>query len=256
MQAELSQQPARTPKISKWRESDAAALSRLLKSASTPARCSPTQEQADVLYRTEAIKFNMLLTSGQNRDGEPGDEGLAVMLIPVDMHGDLVKLAGEVELDLFDMTLAADEQCLGRWRFTIDEVRSKWQSGLLSTGYLFQVDWQRPPAARELTLHARLTIPDGRKFDVTSQVKVEPPVLSSGPWRASQSAVSRGPSSPVAGKPAPQLVAPSSATVKTRRPNFAVAGGDSKTPNVRPAPSSSPTRTSDNWTDDTIPVVR
>ncbi len=39
-------------------------------------------EQADVFYRAEAIKFNMLLTSGQDRDGKPGDDALSVMLMP------------------------------------------------------------------------------------------------------------------------------------------------------------------------------
>src|SRR5258708_6598399 len=129
-------------------------------------------EQAEVLYRAEAIKFNMLLTSGQDRDKAPGDEGLSIMLMPVDAHGDLVKLAGEVEFELFDMTQSADQQRLGHWQFTIDEVREHWHRGFLSSGYMFQVDWQGRPASPELTLHARLSVPDGRRFDTTTQVKV------------------------------------------------------------------------------------
>src|SRR5262245_49188863 len=31
-------------------------------------------EQAEVLHKAEGIKFNMLLTSGINRDGRPGDD--------------------------------------------------------------------------------------------------------------------------------------------------------------------------------------
>ncbi len=131
-------------------------------------------EQADVFYRAEKIKFNMLMTSGQDRDGRPGDEGLSVLLTPVDSQGDLVKLAGEVELDLFDMTRPADQQHLGQWKFTLDEVRDRWHKGFLSAGYLFQVDWQSPPTAAELTLHARMSVADGRQFDATTQVKVTP----------------------------------------------------------------------------------
>src|SRR5258708_26539755 len=97
------------------------------------------------------------------------------MRIPIDAHGDLVNVAGEGELDLFDMTLETDKQRLGQWKFTIDEVRSKWQHGFIGSGYMFQGDWQKLPVPRELTLHARLSIPDGRKFAVTSPVKVEPP---------------------------------------------------------------------------------
>src|SRR5262245_19590600 len=60
-------------------------------------------EQAEVLYKAEGIRFNTMLTSGANRDGQPGDEGVSVLLQPVDAHGDLVKLVGAVELELFDL---------------------------------------------------------------------------------------------------------------------------------------------------------
>lgn len=270
-QEELTQQLERAREDLKVAESDRAVLRSQL---NKHHQVSLSQEQADVLYRAEAIKFNMLLTSGQNRDGEPGDEGLSVMLIPIDTHGDLVKLAGEVELDLFDMTLESNEQRLGQWKFPIDEVRSKWQSGFISSGYLFQVAWQKPPVARELTLHARLSIPDGRKFDVTSQVKVEPPISASRPVARTGKPPRRvGQSSPFAGEPAAREVAPVSATVKARRPNFTEAADPSTTsatPRITPSPSKAPshpspsdpsqsdpsTRTSDKWTDETIPTVR
>src|SRR5262245_3658148 len=113
-------------------------------------------DQADVLYRADAVKFNMLLTSGQERDGKPGDDALSVLLMPVDAHGDLVKLAGDIDLELFDMSLAPQQQRLGQWNFNIEEVREHWHKGLFSAGYLFQVDWQTVPASPELTLHARM----------------------------------------------------------------------------------------------------
>src|SRR5579872_1241463 len=115
-QEQLADELAQARNELKIARSDAAALRTQLAEHHQVA-LSP--EQADVLYRAEAIKFNMLLTSGQDRDKEPGDEGLSVLLTPVDAHGDLVKLAGEVVLELFDMTLAPDQQRLGEWKFTI-----------------------------------------------------------------------------------------------------------------------------------------
>jgi hypothetical protein len=257
-QEELAQQLARARDDLKVAHSDAAVLRSQLNKRH---QVSLTQEQADVLYRAEAIKFNMLLTSGQNRDGEAGDEGLSVMLIPVDVHGDLVKLAGEVELDLFDMTLESEQQRLGQWKFTIDEVRAHWHSGFISTGYLFQIDWQKLPRARELTLHARLGIPDGRNFDVTTQVKVEPPSSSRPVARTAAPPRREGPSTALPGKASVSDVAPAAATVNARRPDFAKTAGGSKPPppvRIHPARADdpAPTRTSDKWTDETIPTVR
>ena len=136
---------------------------------------SLTEEQAGVLYRAVGIKFSPLLTSGQDRDGRAGDEGLAVMLIPVDEHGDLVKLAGELELELFDMAQSGDSQRLGLWKFSTEEVREHWRHGIVGSGYQFQIDWQNAPVSSDLTLHARLSLPDGKKFNATTQVKVNPP---------------------------------------------------------------------------------
>jgi len=60
------------------------------------------------------------------------------MLQPVDAHGELVKLAGDVEIELFDMTQSAESQ---RWRLEVrlDEVREHWHKGLFSTGSSFRL---------------------------------------------------------------------------------------------------------------------
>jgi hypothetical protein len=222
-------------------------------------------DQADVFYRAEAIKFNMLLTSGQERDGQPGDDALSVFLTPVDSHGDLVKLAGDVELELIDMTLPSDRQRLGHWTFPLDEVREHWHKGFLSAGYLFQVDWQTPPAAPELTLHARMTIADGRQFDATTQVKVTLPGGAPPP----QVGDSRGPprAAVAPGKPGRRKLQldqgePGKASVRLAtgsggpRRSAPASSAPAIRPEAKPGHAASSTQTSDNWTDATIPRLR
>ena len=224
-----------------------------------------TAEQADVFFRAESLKFNMLLTSGQDRDGKPGDDALSVLLMPVEAHGDLVKLAGEIEIDLFDMALKPDQQRLGYWKFSIDEVREHWHKGFLSAGYLFRIDWQTSPVSSELTLHARMTVSDGRQFDATTQVKVTPPPAA--PSRIAQVShsepgrpvINRKPGAPAAIKPP---VAAGKAKVRLASP----VSDNSPTPATAPAPrirpsagpghADPPTQTSDKWNDETIPTLR
>lgn len=167
-------------------------------------------EQVAVLSRVEEIKFNMLLTSGIDRDGAPGDEALSILIMPVDEAGDLVKLPGRVELELHDLSQPPNQQRIGAWQFDVDDVRERWHKGFLAAGYLFQLDWQQLPVSSELTLHAKLFAPDGRKFNATTQLKVKPP--------------------------GPGHVAAVSHEARSR-----------------PAPA---VRTSDNWTDETIPRLR
>lgn len=131
------------------------------------------EEQAQVLSRVEKIRFHPLLTSGVDIDGRPGDDRLTVLMMPVDSEGELLRLPGKVELELFDMTRGAEQQKIGEWKFSPEQTRARWTRSLLSAGYQFQLDWQERPQAGELTLHGRLTTADGRQFDATSQVKVQ-----------------------------------------------------------------------------------
>jgi hypothetical protein len=222
-------------------------------------------EQADVFYRAEAIKFNMLLTGGQERDGQTGDDSLSVMLMPVDVHGDLVKLAGDVDLELFDMTLASDQQRLGLWRFNLDEVREHWHKGFLAAGYLFQMDWQTPPVSPELTLHARMTMADGRQFDATTQLKVTaktggaPPLVPGAPQRSRDISAKRTSASrPVIraggadgnGDARPILPEPGDAAAEPATPGPVIRPGS------KVGHATLPTKTSDTWTEATIPTLR
>lgn len=221
-------------------------------------------EQADVFYRAESIKFNMLMTSGQDRDGQPGDEGLSVLLTPVDAHGDLVKLAGDIQLDLFDMTRPAEQQRLGQWNFALDEVREHWHKGFLSAGYLFQVDWQSPPTAAELTLHARMSVADGRQFDATTQVKVTP----SGRLPPAVARDRNSAPGNLTMQQIPAALPDRRVTPTAGRATVRVSDSDddwrsaepSQPPRVQPLSgpghAAPPTETSDRWTESTMPTVR
>jgi hypothetical protein len=206
-------------------------------------------EQAEVLYKAEAIKFNMMLTSGANRDGEPGDDGISVLLQPVDSQGDLVKLVGEIDLELFDLNREGESQRIGQWHFTIDEVREHWHRGFLSAGYLFQLDWQTAPTSPELTLHARFIPPDGRKFDATAQVRVDP-------GSAATASVAEVPP-PVETKAKRVIPAShSEPAAPPRQPRkLRLRSAPKKGPEAKEA-KPAPLETSDNFTELTIPTLR
>jgi hypothetical protein len=147
--------------------------SNALRLQTSPNAGGLVEEQSLVLSRVEKIRFHPLLTSGVDVDSRPGDDRLTVLLMPVDRDGELLRLPGKVELELFDMTLPGDRQRIGQWTFTPEQTRARWLRSLLSAGYQYQLDWQERPHSNELTLHGRLTTADGRQFDATSQVKVQ-----------------------------------------------------------------------------------
>jgi outer membrane murein-binding lipoprotein Lpp len=132
-------------------------------------------EQADALFRVTAIEFSELLTGGVDQDGVAGDEQLSVVLIPYDANGELVKVPGTIELELFDPAKPEAVQRIGRWKFDTEESLTHWHRGFLGGGYLFHLAWQEPPQSPQLVLHGRLTTSDGRQFETSRPVRVTPP---------------------------------------------------------------------------------
>ncbi|MFG0334025.1 MAG: hypothetical protein ACF8TS_11735 [Maioricimonas sp. JB049] len=133
-------------------------------------------EHVAALVSVSGIQFNTLLTGGRNRDGSPGDEVLAVVLTPHDQDGDLVKIGGEIEIEALDMSLPSDSRQIGLWTFDAEAAREMWHSGFVSAGFQFELPWHRPPSSRNVIVHARLITPDGRRFDASHTVAVDPPV--------------------------------------------------------------------------------
>jgi hypothetical protein len=132
------------------------------------------QERLDKLVTVYGIKLGRL-TGGDNWDADkPGDDGLKVVVQPVDRSGEKLKAAGSVVVDAFD--LAAVDPNVGHWEFDSDQVAERWYGALLYS-YVFKCPWQKKlPSHEELTV--RVTFTDeltGRQFTEQRVCKVNLP---------------------------------------------------------------------------------
>ncbi len=134
----------------------------------------PLPEQSGNLVRLAGVKINTLLSGGKDRDGQPGDDLLVALISPHDEQGDLVKIAGEIEIEAYDMTRPGDDKRVGRWTFNPEQAAKAWHSGFVGAGLQFELPWQEVPANKELLVHARLKTTDGRQFDTNSPLKIVP----------------------------------------------------------------------------------
>jgi cell division protein FtsB len=231
------------------------------------------------LFQVTGLEFKGLLTGGRDRDGQPGDDVLVALVAPYDEHGDVVKLPGALELAALDMSRPEGEQQIARRKFAPDEARSLWKSGLLAAGYQCEVPWERPPQSQELLLHARLTTADGRQFDATHTIRVQtaaagasprelvPPVEArpvgvrpgDSPWDDVPVLIGER-DSPIRPVGLESIVRPASGSEELLPPLLESVGEgeEAKPPESSAAPRPFPAglRTSDVWTDETIPVVR
>jgi len=130
----------------------------------------------DHLFTVARIEL-VRLTGGADYDGRPGDDGVTVYVRPVDAQGDPIKAAGEIRIQLLDVTQQGQPRELGLYVINDPgKLRAAWHSGIMTDHYTVKCSWQPGvslPANREVTV--RVTFLDwltGREFTAQEMVRV------------------------------------------------------------------------------------
>ena len=163
--------------------------------------------------------------------------------MPQDKAGDTLRATGKLEIDVVDFAAPTGQQRIGHWDFDRNQTRELWHFGLIGRGIQLTVPWQTPPVSETVTVHARLTMPDGRQFNATEELRVVPlesdkPNSATGILPIPLPDVG-SPIEPLAVEPVPSAFPPIDAaeptTIESAPPAF-----DSGTPGFEPAESEFP----------------
>lgn len=114
-------------------------------------------------------------------EGKDATDAVKVYLLPMDSDGAVVKAAGEVKIQLFDLAAPADQNLIGQCEYDVDEVRKHWASGFLTYHYSFVCPWKQGLRPHE-DLTVRVEFVDyltGTHFTTQKVVKVTPLPASS-----------------------------------------------------------------------------
>jgi len=228
------------------------------------------EETSKNLAAVEGLKFHTMLTGGQDHDEQSGAERLHAMVFPHDQHGNVVKLSGRIEFEALDLSKSGDDRTIGHWVYPANEATELWHAGFLGSGFKVNEPWQRTPSGSKVLLLAKLTTPDGRKFETTHTITIDTPALSkvdapeleliSPPRSTVQSESKTDASTPTAKraprpKPLAAAILPVSASVIVPDDRVELKTMEDESVGVaRPFPNV--IQTSDNWTEATIPMVR
>ncbi|HVX64406.1 MAG TPA: hypothetical protein VHC19_27530 [Pirellulales bacterium] len=142
----------------------------------------PDDDEAPLDDRTAAgdvvtqITLNRKLTGGHNADGEPGDDGLMVVVEPLDAAGQLLEIPGPVSVVVLDPAQQGEAARVARWDFTAEEAAEHMKRTPMGDGLHFELRWPHsPPVNRELNLYVRYTTPDGKKLQVEKTIDIDLP---------------------------------------------------------------------------------
>lgn len=130
------------------------------------------------------VTFHRLLTGGYDIDGQPGDDGLSVVLEPRNPRGELVRTPGDVEIALIDPD-RGDGGRVAQWKFTAAELAEYWERRAVGEGFFLELPWpSRAPDSRQLELIATYRTPRGKRLIAERRVAIDPPGGRFADWEA------------------------------------------------------------------------
>jgi hypothetical protein len=106
------------------------------------------------VYYPEKLVIDRL-SGGDDYDDQPGDDGVTVYLKPVDRDGDVIKVAGDIRIQLYDLAASPGRELIGEYAVPIDQVGKLWNGKLVAGHYTIRCPWpQGPPQNPEVTIRA------------------------------------------------------------------------------------------------------
>ncbi len=112
------------------------------------------EEDLKKLYYPKELVIDRL-TGGADYDGQPGDDGVTVYLRPIDQYGDVIKIPGDVTIQLYDLAAAPDRNFLGEYRISVDQLAPLWHGRLMTGHFTIKCPWAKgPPQHDEITVRA------------------------------------------------------------------------------------------------------
>jgi hypothetical protein len=95
------------------------------------------------------------LSGGEDYDDKPGDDGVTVYLKPIDRDGDVIKVAGDLRIQLYDLAASPKNNLVGEYFIPVDQIGKLWHGKLLTGHYTIKCPWPGPPPKhREITIRA------------------------------------------------------------------------------------------------------
>jgi hypothetical protein len=121
------------------------------------------------------IRFQRELCRAENRDGKPGDDGLLLVLQPVDENGDVIPVAGDMVISVIDPAENGRRQRIGFYRFQANEVEPMLESSeALGAGIHLRLDWNNyVPRNSDVQVFVRYMTRDKRKFESSIPLRIE-----------------------------------------------------------------------------------
>ena len=137
------------------------------------------ERRLENLFYVERIKLGRY-TGGVDLDSKGGDDAVKVYLKPIDQYGNVIKAAGEVKIQLYDLAAEPNENLIGQYVWPANKISQQWSGGFVAYHYAFVCPWKLgAPKHEEITVRVEFTdYLTGRQFSEQTLCKVKLPAAT------------------------------------------------------------------------------
>jgi len=137
----------------------------------------PKEVKGENIYCLQRIKIHGY-TNIYDKDEDGTKESLIVYIQPIDQVGDIIKAAGEVEIQLWDLNRDDSKALLAQWTVTSEELRKCWLTTLITMNYRLIFDVSDKVEQYQEPLTVKVTFTDylsGKTFKEQRVIKPHKP---------------------------------------------------------------------------------
>lgn len=161
------------------RRIDAPSLSSIQPAMATVASTASSSSKDD---RVRGIDFHPGLCRGLNADGQPGDEGIVLVLVPRNSQHEFVAATGQLTI-VVEESVEGQTKRLGRWEFSPEELAERIEPVGSGQGIHLQLPWQEAtPETKVVEAFVRFTDDTGITMVNHRQIHLRKPSPGQSTW--------------------------------------------------------------------------
>ncbi len=159
-------------------------------SANEPIANSPPTEFVD--DKIVEIGFHPTMCRGHNFDDRPGDDGLYLVVTPVNATGQILNQTGALTVIVEDAAEPKDNGRIAAWEITSDQLAETLEPIGAAQGFHLSLPWQgKLPTSKVVTVYLRYSNAVGRTLVNQREVHLRIPTTEQPVWTPRKTAIAK-----------------------------------------------------------------
>jgi hypothetical protein len=132
---------------------------------------------AEIVRDTKIVEvgFHPTLSRGHNFDGKPGDDGIYIVVVPRNQHGESINEAGALTV-IAEETIEGEPHRISAWEFSAKQLEESLEPIGVSQGFHLKLPWKKgPPQGRTIQVFLKFALEDGRTLVNRTEIVLSKP---------------------------------------------------------------------------------